>query len=86
MTWLTGKRGIQYHWLLDLFRRLRLPLFDGMEEALKKANEERAKKLEKIKTDVSKKKDWTEKEERNRTRGKETMVTGTRDKSWIWRQ
>ena len=20
MTWLTGKRGIQYHWLLDLFR------------------------------------------------------------------
>ena len=55
MTWLTGKRGIQYHWLLDLFHRLRLPLFDGMEEALKKANEERAKKLEKIKTDEYKK-------------------------------
>ena len=50
MTWLTGKKRVQYHWVLDLFHRLRLPLFDGMEEAIKKA-----KKLEKIKTDESKK-------------------------------
>ena len=57
-----------------------------MEEALRKANDERAKKLEKLKTDELKIKDCTEKEERNRTRGKETMVTGTRDKSWIWRR
>ena len=37
MTWLTGKKRVQYHWVLDLFHRLRLPLFDGMEEAIKKA-------------------------------------------------
>ena len=64
MTWLTGKRGIQYHWLLDLFRRLKLPLFDGMEEALRKANDERAKKLEKLKTDEFKKKQITLKRKR----------------------
>ena len=42
--------------MLDLLRRLKLPLFDGMEEALRKANDERAKKLEKLKTDEFKKK------------------------------
>ena len=55
MTWLTSKKGIQYHWLLDLFHRLKLPVFDGMEKALRKANDERAKKLEKLKTDEFKK-------------------------------
>ena len=64
MTWLTGKRGVQYHWMLDLFRRLKLPLFDGMEEALRKANDERAKKLEKLKTDEFKMKREIEQEVR----------------------
>ena len=44
ITWLISKKGTQYHWLLDLFSRLQLPLFDGMEEALKNANEVRTKK------------------------------------------
>ena len=47
MTWLISKKGTQYHWLLDLFSRLQLPLFDGMEEALKNVNEDRTKKLKK---------------------------------------
>ena len=68
MAWLTGKRGVQYHWLLDLFRRLKLPLLDGMEDALRKTNDERAKKI-----NLKEK----EKKERNRTRSKEAMVTGT---------
>ena len=55
MTWLIGKKGTQYHWLLDLFRRLQLPLFDGMEEALKKANEDRTKKLQNLQSEESKK-------------------------------
>ena len=44
MTWLTKKKGSSYHWLLDLFSRLKLPIFDGMAEELKKANEIRGKK------------------------------------------
>jgi len=47
MSWLYRKKGASYHWLLDLFARLRLPLFDGMQEALQKANEKRHKNLAK---------------------------------------
>ena len=32
MTYLHQKRGPQYHWILDLFTRMGLPLFDGMKE------------------------------------------------------
>ena len=50
-----NKKGPQYHWLLDLFHRLKIPFFDGMKEALTKANESRTKKLECLKTEKSKK-------------------------------
>ena len=43
MSWLGEKRGHLYHWVLDLFSHLKLPIFDGMTDALKKANENRAK-------------------------------------------
>ena len=49
MTWLTRKKGMSYHWLFDLFRRLKLPTFDGLAEGLKKANEIREKILRKSK-------------------------------------
>ena len=49
MTWLNKNHGLSYHWLLDLFTRLKLPIFNGMPEALKKANEVRAKNLAKNK-------------------------------------
>lgn len=32
MTYLYEKRGPHYHWVLDLFARMGLPLFDGMRE------------------------------------------------------
>ena len=38
-----------------MFHRLRLPLFDGMEEALKNANEGRTKQLQKLQSEESKK-------------------------------
>ena len=56
MTYLTGKKGTGYHWLLDLFGRLKLPLLDGMQEALEQANKNRKKKLEKLRSEESKKK------------------------------
>ena len=56
MTYLTGKKGTGYHWLLDLFRRLKLPILDGMQEALEQANKNRKKKLEKLRSEESKKK------------------------------
>ena len=56
MTWLGKKYGLSYHWLLDLFARLKLPLFDGMAEALRKGNEVRARNLEKKKTEEAKEK------------------------------
>ena len=51
MTWLNKKHGLSYHWLLDLFTRLKLLIFNGMPEALKKANEVRAKNLAKKQTE-----------------------------------
>ena len=56
MTYLTGKKGTGYHWLLDLFGRLKLPILDGMQEALEQANKDRKKKLEKLRSEESKKK------------------------------
>ena len=47
MSYMTKKHGVSYHWLLDLFARLKLPQFDGMAEALRKANELHCTKLEK---------------------------------------
>ena len=47
MTWLTKRKGLSYHWILDLFSRLKLPTFDGMAEALKRTNEVHEKILQK---------------------------------------
>ena len=78
MTWLGKKYGLTYHWLLDLFGRLKLPLLDGMAEALKKANEVRATNLEKKKTDEAKEK---------RTNWKKARVQEQEErKLWIRRQ
>jgi len=49
MIWLGKKSGLPYHWLLELFTHLKLPLFDGIIEALKTANEIHAKNLAKNK-------------------------------------
>ena len=54
MTWLCKKKGLSYHWLLDLFQRLKLPVFDGMKDALQRANEIRAKNHEQKQTKKAK--------------------------------
>jgi len=54
MTWLNKKYGMSYHCLLELFRRLKLPLFDGMTEALRRGNEVHASNLENEQTEDAK--------------------------------
>ena len=39
MSWMLKKKGPSYHWLLDLFKRLNLPVLDRVQEALHKSNE-----------------------------------------------
>ena len=55
MTYLYRKRGLQYHSVVELFRRLKLPVFDGIHRALEEFSELRIEKLEHEKTEKSKK-------------------------------
>ena len=55
-TYMYHRRGVGYHWISDLFRRLKLPVFSGMDELLKKNNEKRMKRLNKQKLDEAKEK------------------------------
>ena len=45
LSYMIEKHGVKYHWLLDLFKRLKLPIFDGMKEGLEKANRDRRKAM-----------------------------------------
>ena len=47
--------GMNYHWLSDLYQRLSIPLFEGMEGVLKQLNKKRIKESELGKTEASKK-------------------------------
>lgn len=51
MTYMYEKRGPQYHWVIELFRHMKLPVFDGVLEALEKFNKVRKKKLESRQTE-----------------------------------
>ena len=75
MSWLYQKHGNTYHWIVELFRRLRLPIFDGMVEALQSATEVQAKNL-------SKKKTVNAKERRTKARAQEQQER----KLWSRRQ
>ena len=55
MTYMYRKRGPQYHWVVELFRRLKLPVYDGVHRALEEFNNLRMEKLEHEKTEKSKK-------------------------------
>ena len=54
MSHLYEKKGASYHWILDLFSRLRLPLLDGMQEALLMANQKCHKTLVKKQSEEGK--------------------------------
>ena len=53
MTYSYRKRGPQYHWVVELFRHLKLPEFDGVHRALEQFNGLRMEKLEHEKTEKS---------------------------------
>ncbi len=38
MSWALTQKGVNYHWLLELFRHLNLPIFEGVAEACRKEN------------------------------------------------
>ena len=41
MTFMYEKHGPQYHWVVGLFERLKLPVFDGVQAALEAFNRQR---------------------------------------------
>ena len=51
MTYMYQRRGPQYHWVIELFRRMKLPVFDGVHQALENFNEVRKRMLEREKTE-----------------------------------
>ena len=65
MTWATKTFGDDYSWVIDLFQRLELPVFHGMNEALRKARE----------------KQWTSKMRKKTTPVKAARVRRKRDRS-----
>jgi len=46
MTYMWDKKGKEYHWIPDLYKRLGLPLYEGMKEAYAKVNAQRKRGLE----------------------------------------
>ena len=55
MSWCYEVRGPRYHWVIDLYERLNLPVVPCVVEALQRAVKERRAALEKQKTEFSKK-------------------------------
>ena len=51
MTYMYQKRGPQYHWVVELFEHLKLPVFEGVQAAVQAFNEQRKLNLDCNKTD-----------------------------------
>ena len=49
-----SKHGPSYHWVPELFRRLGLPVFEGLQEQLEALNRRRKAGLDLAKTEVAK--------------------------------
>ena len=56
MTYMYELHGPQYHWIPELYRRLKLPVYDGIQQALELFNQQRKVALDKLKTDEAKRK------------------------------
>ena len=50
LTYMNAKRGTSYHWIPELYRRMHLPVFEGVVEALEKHSVRRKRKLGMAKT------------------------------------
>ena len=55
MSWCYKVRGPNYHWVIDLYERLNLPVIPAVIEALQKEVVDRMKEIETGKTDHKKK-------------------------------
>ena len=64
LTYMYEKVGTHYHWIPELYRRMKLPVFDGVHEALQRYNVQRKKHLAEAKTDERKKRRVQLKKER----------------------
>ena len=56
MTWCFENRGEEYHWIVDLYEHLKLPVLPTVVKALMKVTAERMADLRKRKTEESKRK------------------------------
>ena len=55
MTYIYKKLGPKYHWISDLYQRLKLPMYDGLEEVLEATNRNRKTRLDDLKREEKKK-------------------------------
>ena len=55
LTYMHAKHGTSYHWIPELYRRMKLPVFEGIVEALERHSAHRKRKLELAKTTPQKK-------------------------------
>ena len=55
MTYMYEKRGPKYHWIPDLYKRLNLPVYEGIQEAVTTANIKRRQQLGRAKQEKVKK-------------------------------
>ena len=55
LTYMHGKLGTNYHWIPELYQRMKLPIFEGVAGALEKHSVERKRALEVAKTTPAKK-------------------------------
>ena len=56
MTWCFNHRGSDYQWIVELYKRMNLPVLPEVVRAFQKATKERMTELEKKKTDEAKQK------------------------------
>ena len=75
-TYMYAKLGTSYHWIPELYRRMHLPVFEGVVEALEKYSVRRKRKSDMAKTTPAKKRRVLFK--RNR------ILEGHERKKWSW--
>ena len=55
MTYMHAKFGVTYHWIPELYRRMKLPIFEGIVKTLEKHNMRSKRRLDLAKTTPQKK-------------------------------
>ena len=74
MSWCYTNRGKDYHWIVELFKALNLPVLSAVVRALKKAVDERIKNLLKKQTDEAKRQRVSQKVAKKKTRRRKKTI------------